>query len=152
MQRSTRSKADEQNRMRLCLANSAAFGLVALTIASTAREPQWCTACRIKGMGNRAKLSSSRSETRAVRQSVSIPAPLVREVRRVAKERHLTISRALVTLAERGVRAELDAKENLKAAYRTFLKEQNSSKKEEAGRDMIRAIFGRHAIAEDPFL
>ena len=82
---------------------------------------------------------------KAIRQSVSIPAPLVREVRRVAKERHLTISRALVTLAERGVRAELDAKENLKIAYRAFLKEQDPSRKEEAGREMIRAIFGRDA-------
>jgi hypothetical protein len=73
-------------------------------------------------------------------------------VRRVAKEQHLTVSRALVTLAERGVRAERDAKENLKSAYRRFLKEQEPSKKEEAGRDLMRAIFGKDAIAEDPIL
>jgi hypothetical protein len=73
-------------------------------------------------------------------------------VRRVAKEQHLTISRALVTLAERGVRAERDAKEDLKTAYRRFLKEQEPSKKEEAGRDLMRAIFGKDAIAEDPIL
>jgi hypothetical protein len=77
---------------------------------------------------------------------------LAAEVRRVAKERRLTISRALVTLAERGVRAEQDAKENLRAAYRNFLKEQEPSKKEEAGRDLIRAVFGRDAIAEGPIL
>jgi len=98
------------------------------------------------------KASSARTGTRAVRQSVSIPAPLAAELRRVAKERHLTISRALVTLAERGIRAERDAKENLKTAYRGFLKEQDPSKKEEAGRDLIRAVFGRDAIAEDPVL
>ena len=83
---------------------------------------------------------------------VSIPAPLAAEVRRVAKERHLTISRALVTLAERGVRAEHEAKENLKTAYRAILKEQEPSKKEVAGKDLIRAIFGKDAIAEDPIL
>jgi hypothetical protein len=60
--------------------------------------------------------------------------------------------RALVTLAERGVRAEQDAKENLRTGYRKFLKEQEPSKKEEAGRDLIRAVFGRDAIAEDPIL
>jgi len=49
------------------------------------------------------------------RQSVTIPAALAAEVRRVAKERHLTFSRAIVTLAERGVQAEKDAKDNLKA-------------------------------------
>jgi len=103
-------------------------------------------------MASRTKSFSPRSGTRAVRQSVSLPAPLAAEVRRVAKERHLTISRALVTLAERGVRAEQDAKENLNAAYRRFLKEQEPSKKEEAGRDLLRAIFGKDAIAEDPIL
>jgi len=73
-------------------------------------------------------------------------------VRRVARERRLTISRALVTLAERGVQAEKDAKENLDKAYRTFLKERDVSKKDQAGRDLIRAIFGKDALAEDPIL
>ena len=82
-----------------------------------------------------------------MRQSVTIPAPLAAEVRRVAKERHLTISRTLVTLAERGVRAELEAKDNLKTTYRRFLKEQDPRRKEEAGKDLIRAIFGTSAIA-----
>ncbi|HUI78688.1 MAG TPA: hypothetical protein VLY24_12250 [Bryobacteraceae bacterium] len=69
----------------------------------------------------------------------------------MAKERHLTISRALVTLAERGVQAERDAKENLRATYKRFLREQEPSKKNEAGKDLIRAIFGKNALAEDPF-
>jgi hypothetical protein len=91
-------------------------------------------------------------KTKAIRQSVSIPAPLAVEVRRVARERHLTVSRALVTLAERGIRAEQDAKENLRATYGRFLKEQEPAKKDEAGRDLIRAVFGKDAIAEDPIL
>jgi hypothetical protein len=103
------------------------------------------------GMAIQTKASSKRPG-RAVRQSVSIPAPLAAEVRRVAKERHLTISRALVTLAERGVRAEQDAKENLTTAYRKFLKEQEPLKKEEAGHELIRAIFGKDAIAKDSIL
>jgi hypothetical protein len=57
-----------------------------------------------------------------------------------------------VTLAERGVRVEYDAIETLKIAYRAFLKEQEPSKKEAAGKDLIRAIFGKDAIAEDPIL
>jgi hypothetical protein len=103
-------------------------------------------------MAGQTKPLSQRRATRTLRQSVSIPAPLAAEVRRVAKERHLTISRALVTRAERGVRAEKDAKENLKTTYREFLKEQEPSKKEEVGKSLIRAIFGNDAIAEDPFL
>ena len=92
------------------------------------------------------------SRSKAVRQSVTIPAPLAAEVRRVATERHLTMSRALVTLAERGVRAELDAKGNLQAAYRRFMSEQEPARKDEAGKDLIRAIFGKDAIAEDTVL
>lgn len=46
----------------------------------------------------------------------------------------------------------MDAKENLKTAYRRFLKEKEPSKKEEAGQELIRAIFGKDAIAEDPLL
>ncbi len=55
-------------------------------------------------------------------------------------------------LAERGVKAERDAKANLKASYSRFLKEKNPSKKEEAGKALIRAIFGEGSIAEDSVL
>jgi hypothetical protein len=96
------------------------------------------------------RLRSNR--TKPVRQSVTIPGPLACEVRRVAKERHLTMSRALVSLAERGIQAEQDAKENLKAAYKQFIDEQEPACKNEAGKDLVRAIFGKDAIAEDPVL
>jgi hypothetical protein len=103
-------------------------------------------------MSNRIKPLSRNAQAKPVRQSVTIPAPLAVEVRRVAKERQLTISRALVSLAERGVRAEQDAQENMKAAYRRFIKEQDPARKDEAGRDLICAIFGKDAIAEDTIL
>jgi hypothetical protein len=81
-----------------------------------------------------------------------MPATLASEVRRVAKERQVTISRAIVALAERGVRAEADAKEQLKASYRRFIDEKELSLKNEAGRDLIRSIFGTDSIAEDSML
>jgi hypothetical protein len=62
------------------------------------------------------------------------------------------MSRALIVLAERGIQAESEAKENLTAAYQRFVKEQKSSQKDEAGKDLIRAIFGKDAIAKDPVL
>ena len=89
------------------------------------------------------------ASTRSVRQSVTIPATLVSVVRRTAKEQHITMSRALVALAERGVRAEAEAKEQLKASYDRFLEENDPARKNEAGKDLIRAIFGKDAIAED---
>lgn len=86
---------------------------------------------------------------RSVRQSVTIPAALATEVQRVAKERHVTVSRALVALAERGVRAEAEAKAQLKASYRRFIEEKEPALKNEAGLDLIRSIFGADSIAED---
>ena len=60
------------------------------------------------------------------------------------------MSRALVTLAEQGVEAEAAAKAKLSAAYERFMGTQDPDQKTEAGRDLIRSIFGREAIAEDP--
>ena len=94
--------------------------------------------------------STAPRKTSSLRQSVTIPAQLAREVRRVAKERNVTMSRALVTLAERGVEAEAAAREKLATAYENFMAERDPAKKSKVGEDLIRAIFGRAAIAEDP--
>jgi hypothetical protein len=81
---------------------------------------------------------------------VTIPAQLAREVRRAAKERNVTMSRALVTLAQRGVEAEVAARAKLTTAYENFMAEQDPARRSEVGEDLIRAIFGKAAIAEDP--
>ena len=65
----------------------------------------------------------------------------------MAKEHHVTMSRALVALVERGVKAEADAKANLKASYRRFIAENEPAQKNQAGRELIRAIFGKDSIA-----
>ena len=70
----------------------------------------------------------------------------------MAKQKHLTMSRALVTLAEKGVEAEAAARENLNGAYRRFMSAGGGEQKNEAGKDLIRAIFGSAAIAEDSIL
>jgi hypothetical protein len=62
------------------------------------------------------------------------------------------MSRALVALAERGLEAEAAARSNLKATYRRFMNESDPDRKGEAGKDLIRAVFGEDAIAEDPRL
>ncbi len=73
-------------------------------------------------------------------------------MRRVAKQRHVTMSRALVDLAARGVRAEAEAKQELKVAYCNFVEEAEPKRKNAAGRNLIRAIFGKNSIAEDSIL
>jgi hypothetical protein len=62
------------------------------------------------------------------------------------------MSRALVMLAQRGVDAEAAARKSLNATYRRFMSENDPVRKNEAGKDLIRAIFGKDAIAEDSIL
>ena len=98
---------------------------------------------------------ASRPQTRtasSVRQSVTIPAQLAVEVERVARKMHLTMSRALVALAQRGVEADAEARAHLNATYRRFMTEADPERRKEEGKDLIRAVFGKDAIAEDPLL
>jgi hypothetical protein len=93
---------------------------------------------------------AAKRNSRSVRQSVTIPANLAREVRRVAKERKVTMSRALVTLAEQGVEAQAAERARLAAAYEQFMNTSDPARKNEVGQELIQAIFGKAAIAEDP--
>jgi DnaJ-domain-containing protein 1 len=89
----------------------------------------------------------AKSMPKSLRQSVTIPKPLAEEARRVAEERRVTFSAALVYLAERGVKAEREAQEKLKRTYKQYIKEQDPEKKLAAGDDLIRSIFGADSIA-----
>jgi hypothetical protein len=80
---------------------------------------------------------------------VTIPAQLAVEVDRVARKKHLTANRALILLAQRGVDAEAAARARLNSSYRGFMSETEPNLKGERGKDLIRAIFGKDAIAED---
>jgi hypothetical protein len=99
--------------------------------------------------------SRSKARTRttpSVRKSVTIPAQLAIEVEGVARKKHLTMSRALVELAQRGVEAEAAPRDRLNATYRRFMSEADPERKGEAGKDLIREIFGKDALAEDSIL
>jgi hypothetical protein len=88
--------------------------------------------------------------SRSVRQSVTIPADLAREVRRVARERKVTMSRALVTLAEQGVEAESAERARIAGVYERFMTTEDAAEKNEVGQELIQEIFGKAAIAKDP--
>jgi len=91
-------------------------------------------------------------ESPSICRSVTIPAALAIEVERVARRKHLTMSRALVVLAQREVEAEAAARKNLNATYRRFMAEADPQRKGEARKDLLRAVFGKDAVAEDPIL
>ncbi len=85
----------------------------------------------------------------STRQSITIPVALAAEIRAVARRRHWTMSQAVVALAERGVRAEAEAERALRASHRRFLRAASDTERAAAGRDLIQAVFGEQALAED---
>jgi len=72
--------------------------------------------------------SAAKRAARSVRQSVTIPASLAREVMRVEKKHKLTMSRALVTLAEHGIEAEAADRGRLASAYEQFMSTNDHAK------------------------
>jgi len=48
--------------------------------------------------------------------------------------------------------AEAEARDQLQVSYHRFLEEKDPARKDEVGRDLIRAIFGKAAIAGDSIL
>lgn len=48
------------------------------------------------------------------------------------------------------LRADEEAHANLKSSYRRFMEEPDAGRKDDAGKDLIRVIFGKDAIAEAP--
>ena len=101
-------------------------------------------------MPGRTKTPVRNSKRKPSRYSLTVPPSLAVQVRRVARERHLTIGRALVELAERGVQTELEANDKIDAAYEQFMRDQDTAHKSQAGKNLIRTIFGKDSIAEDP--
>jgi hypothetical protein len=56
------------------------------------------------------------------------------------------------TGAERGIEIELEAKDKIDSAYQQFMRDQDPAHKSQAGKNLIRTIFGKDSIAEDPLL
>ena len=63
-----------------------------------------------------------------------------------SRKDRLTLSNALINPADPQVRAEKEARAKLHTSYSRFLRAKKASKKEAAGKDLIRAIFGDDAI------
>ena len=66
----------------------------------------------------------------------------------MAKKKRLTVSWALVAPGQRGVEVTA-ARHDLDAGYCRFMSEPDREQKGEAGKDLIRAVFGKDALAED---
>jgi len=79
-----------------------------------------------------------RTENKAVRQSVSLPAKLAAQVRTMARTRHLSANRMLVELIENGIEAEKRKQQEFFDLAKRF----RSATDPEEGDRMGRMVFG----------
>jgi len=79
---------------------------------------------------------------KAVRQSVSLPAGLAKQVGSLAKSRKLSKNRMLVELIENGIEADKRKQDEFFALAARFRNEQDPEAASRLGDDLGRMVFG----------
>ena len=83
-----------------------------------------------------------RATNKAVRQSVSLPATLAAQVRKMARTRRLSANRMLVELIENGIEAEKQKQEMFFDLAERFRSATDRDEVQRLGDQMGRMIFG----------
>lgn len=82
------------------------------------------------------------SVDKSVRQSVSLPLPVARRVRALAKAGRTSASRVLVDLIETGLETKAAEKERFLDVARRFKEETDPSESEKLREELARLTFG----------
>jgi predicted DNA-binding ribbon-helix-helix protein len=77
-----------------------------------------------------------------VRRSVTLPAPLARQIERLAKRRKLSDNRVLVELIEQGIEAEKHKEKAFFALAERFRSAEDPSQAKKLGDELGRFVFG----------
>ena len=80
---------------------------------------------------------------RVVRQSVSLPATVAKQVRSLAKSRRLSANRMLVELVEEGIEAEKRKQQEFFELAERFRSATDPQDVERLGNELGRMVFGR---------
>ena len=83
------------------------------------------------------------TSARIVRQSVSLPANVAKQVRSLAKSRCLSANRMLVELVEEGIEPEKRKQQNFFELAERFRTATNPQDVERLGNELGRMVFGR---------
>jgi hypothetical protein len=78
----------------------------------------------------------------SVRQSVSLPRPVAKRVRALAKTRNISASRVLVDLIETGLKTKADEREHFLALARRFKESTDPIVSERLREELAQLIFG----------
>ncbi len=87
-------------------------------------------------------MMSMSSIEKSVRQSVSLPVPLARRVRAIAKTRRTSASRVLVDLIETGLLTKQAEKQRFFDLARRFKESKDSAESERLREELARLTFG----------
>ena len=87
-------------------------------------------------------MDSMKSQEKAVRQSVSLPAKTAAQVRHLAKTRKLSSNRMLVELIENGIEAEKRKQQEFFELAERFRNASNPEEVKRLGDELGRMVFG----------
>ena len=79
---------------------------------------------------------------KAVRQSVTLPANVATQVRRLAKARRLSVNRILLELIENGIQAEKRKEQEFRDLAERFRNATDPGEIESLGHEMGRMVLG----------
>ncbi|HEX8815671.1 MAG TPA: hypothetical protein VF753_09235 [Terriglobales bacterium] len=80
--------------------------------------------------------------TKQVRRSVTLPAPVAKQIDRMAKRRRLSDNRVLVELIEEGIEARKQKEQAFFELARRFRSSKNTDEIKRLGEQMGRFVFG----------
>lgn len=80
---------------------------------------------------------------KVVRQSVTLPSKTARQVRGLAKKRHLSANRVLVELVEEGIKAQKRRQDQLFELTRQLRAAADPEQVERLGNELGRLVFSR---------
>ena len=95
--------------------------------------PRYTIVVHTDGMGTSKKI---------VRQSVSLPADVARQVRTMARTRRLSANRMLIELVEQGIERQQGKQQEFLALAERFRAETDPEKAERLGNELGRMVFG----------
>ena len=78
--------------------------------------------------------------------TITFPADLSQEIRRISAEEQWPESKAVILLARLGAKAQKQAEQSLRSLHASFVNESNPQRQDKLGDDLTRSIFGPEAI------
>ncbi len=88
-------------------------------------------------------ISNMAVSEKAVRQSVSLPSPLARKVRKLAKAQRMSANKVILDLIEKGIESQDKEKERFLALAEALVTAKNSKERQHLKEELAKMVFGQ---------